>query len=106
MALISRSKHRHDGYVQALRSAGVRAAAFAADATDPGRLRAAVAGAAEQFGPIGVAYYGPGAADPAQRPAPVIADAAWDLTERRDRAEVVLNALQPPAGAAASHRAR
>ncbi|WP_308820168.1 SDR family NAD(P)-dependent oxidoreductase [Pseudonocardia alni] len=63
VALVSRSSHRHEGYVHALRQAGVEVAAFAADVTDPTQLRAAVEAARERFGRIDVAWYGPGGMD-------------------------------------------
>jgi NADP-dependent 3-hydroxy acid dehydrogenase YdfG len=63
MALVSRSAARHDGYVAALAERGVEAAAFAADVTDTGQLRAALDAARARFGEIEMLYYGPGAID-------------------------------------------
>ena len=57
VALVSRSSERHSQYLQSL--AGVEAAAFTGDVTDPASLRAAVDAARERFGRIDVGYFGP-----------------------------------------------
>lgn len=61
VALISRSDKRHADYLKSLADAGIEAAAFTADATDPGQLRGAVAATRARFGRIDVGYYGPAA---------------------------------------------
>src|SRR4051812_45112292 len=72
VALLSRHSHRHSGYLASLRNDGITAIAVTADLTRPEELRAAVTKTVEQLGPIGAAYYGPGAADPAARPRPIL----------------------------------
>ncbi|MFI5959152.1 SDR family NAD(P)-dependent oxidoreductase [Cryptosporangium sp. NPDC051539] len=81
VALISRNQERHGGYLSSLRAEGIEAVAVAADIADPARARAAVESVTERLGPIGVLYYGPGAADPAARPAPILQIGAEDLDE-------------------------
>lgn len=81
VALISRSTHRHDEYLASLRDDGIAAIALAADVTEPEQVRAAVTAATEQLGPIGVAYYGPGAADPTARPRPILQTQSTDVHE-------------------------
>lgn len=81
VALISRSADRHDEYVASLRSDGVSAIALAADVSDPGQVRTVVDTVTEQLGPIGTLYYGPGAADPAARPASILLAGPADLDE-------------------------
>ena len=61
VALISRSAERHAGYLRSLADAGVEAAAFTGDATDPHSLRHAVEAARNRFGRVDVGYYGPAA---------------------------------------------
>jgi NADP-dependent 3-hydroxy acid dehydrogenase YdfG len=63
VALVSRSTTRHAGFLATLADSGVEAAAFAADVTDPARLRAAVDGARERFGRIDALWFGPGGVD-------------------------------------------
>lgn len=63
VALVSRSSDRHPGYLRTLAGTGIEAAAFAADATDPAQLRAAISAAQERFGRIDVLWFGPGALD-------------------------------------------
>jgi NADP-dependent 3-hydroxy acid dehydrogenase YdfG len=81
VALLSRNPRRHDGYLDSLRGDGITAIALAADLTRPEQVRAAVTATAERLGPVGVAYYGPGAADPAARPRPILATRASDVSE-------------------------
>jgi NADP-dependent 3-hydroxy acid dehydrogenase YdfG len=81
VALLSRNARRHGGYLASLRDEGIAAIALAADVTEPGQLRAAVTAATEQLGPVGVAYYGPGAADPTARPKPILQTHASDVQE-------------------------
>ncbi|TQS40110.1 SDR family NAD(P)-dependent oxidoreductase [Cryptosporangium phraense] len=81
VGLISRNGDRHEGYVTALRSAGITAVAVAADVTDPAQTSRAVAAVTEELGPIEVLYCGPGAPDPAARPAPILQATASDLDE-------------------------
>ena len=61
VALVSRSTTRHGDYLRSLADAGVKAAAFTADAADPVALRTAVDAARTRFGRIDVGYYGPAA---------------------------------------------
>jgi NAD(P)-dependent dehydrogenase (short-subunit alcohol dehydrogenase family) len=61
VALISRSDKRHPDYLRFLADAGVDAAAFTGDATEPHSLRHAVEAARARFGRIDVGYYGPAA---------------------------------------------
>lgn len=72
VALLSRHPDRHQSYLASLRRDGITAVAIAADLTRPEQLRAAVTDTTEQLGPIGAVYYGPGAADPTARPAPIL----------------------------------
>lgn len=64
VALASRNADRHAGYLASLAGAGVEAAAFTADATDPTSLQAAVEAARKQFGRIDIGYFGTAAAMP------------------------------------------
>jgi NAD(P)-dependent dehydrogenase (short-subunit alcohol dehydrogenase family) len=61
VALVSRSSTRHADYLRSLADAGVDAAAFTADATDPAALRAAIDAVRARFGRIDVGYFGPAA---------------------------------------------
>lgn len=79
VALVSRNAHRHAGYLASLRDDGITAIAIAADVTEPEQVRAAVTTATERLGPIGVAYYGPGATDPTARPRPILQTQASDV---------------------------
>ena len=81
VALLSRNTHRHDDYLASLRDDGITAIAVAADVTQPEQVRAAVATATQRLGPVGVAYYGPGAADPTARPRPILQTQPSDLSE-------------------------
>lgn len=67
VALVARSEARLDAGVAALKARGVTAAAFPADAGDPAAIRAAIAKARAELGPIGViqwnAYSGRGFGD-------------------------------------------
>lgn len=58
VALISRSADRHAAYLSSLADAGVDAAAFTADASDPAQLRQAIAAIRARFGRIDVGYFG------------------------------------------------
>jgi short-subunit dehydrogenase len=80
VALISRSTDRHESYLASLHDDGITAMAIAADVSDAEQAHAAVATATERFGPIGTLYYGPGAADPTARPAPILQTTADDVT--------------------------
>ncbi|QKG21283.1 SDR family NAD(P)-dependent oxidoreductase [Actinomadura verrucosospora] len=73
VALVSRNAARHPGYLASLASAGVEATAHAADVRDRDALRRVLDDIAARHGAIDVVYYGPGAADPAARPAPITA---------------------------------
>jgi NADP-dependent 3-hydroxy acid dehydrogenase YdfG len=81
VALLSRSRERHDSYLARLRQEGITGIAVTADVRDPVRMRGALDEAAARLGPIGVVYYGPGAADPSARPAPVLKTRSGDLRE-------------------------
>jgi NAD(P)-dependent dehydrogenase (short-subunit alcohol dehydrogenase family) len=81
VALLSRNAERHEGYLASLRSDGIDAIALAVDVTEPGQLRAAVTEVAQRLGPVGVAYYGPGAANPTSRPEPILQTRASDVDE-------------------------
>lgn len=81
VALLSRTAHRHAGYLASLRADGITAVALTADLTQPGQVHAAVTRATTQLGPIGIAYYGPGAADPTARPRPILETRASDVAE-------------------------
>jgi short-subunit dehydrogenase len=81
VALLSRNAGRHVAHLASLRADAIDAVAVAADVTDPVRLRAAVTAAAQQLGPIGTVYYGPGATDPAARPAPILHTRSTDVDE-------------------------
>lgn len=94
VALVSRSARRHDDYLAALAEAGVEAAAFSGDVTDPGSLRAAVAAARARFGRIDVGYFGPAALD-----GPLPSDLR---TVEAGQARSALEALVLPAVEAAS----
>jgi len=80
VALLSRHPDRHETYLASLRRDGITAIAVAADITQPDQLRAAVTTTNEQLGPIGAVYYGPGAADPTARPAPILQAAPDDVS--------------------------
>jgi len=72
VALVSRTDTRHAAYRESLAEAGVEAASFVADVGAGDRLAAALDAVAERFGTIDVVYYGPGAADPAERPESIL----------------------------------
>ena len=57
VALVARSQARLGAGVAALRARGVTAAAFQADAGDPAAIRAAIARARAELGPIGVVHW-------------------------------------------------
>jgi NADP-dependent 3-hydroxy acid dehydrogenase YdfG len=80
VALLSRHPDRHETYLASLRRDGIAAIAVAADITQPDHLGAAVTTTSEQLGPIGAVYYGPGAADPTARPAPILQAAPDDVS--------------------------
>ncbi|MEU8609581.1 SDR family NAD(P)-dependent oxidoreductase [Actinoplanes sp. NPDC048791] len=80
VALLSRRPDRHESYLASLRQEGITAIAVAADITRPDQLRGAVTTTTEQLGPIGAVYYGPGAADPTARPAPILQAAPDDVS--------------------------
>jgi len=61
VALISRSADRHATYLSSLADAGVDAAAFTADASDPVQLRQTIDAIRARFGRVDVGYYGPAA---------------------------------------------
>jgi NADP-dependent 3-hydroxy acid dehydrogenase YdfG len=81
VALLSRNARRHDGYLASLQDDGITAIALAADVTQPEQVRAAVTTATERLGPVGIAYYGPGAADPTARPRPILQTQTSDVSE-------------------------
>jgi NADP-dependent 3-hydroxy acid dehydrogenase YdfG len=57
VALVARSEDRLAAGVQALKAKGITAAAFPADAGDPSAIRAALANARAQLGPITVVHW-------------------------------------------------
>lgn len=67
VVLVSRSDARHATYLDSLARAGVEAAAFRADISDPSALRNVVDGTRNLFGRIDVGYYGPAGFDVAPR---------------------------------------
>lgn len=79
VALISRSPERHPGYVAELAAAGVEAAGFAADVHDRERVLAALDEITVRFGPVGLLYYGPGAADVTAMPEPITQTTSGDV---------------------------
>ncbi|TYK46330.1 SDR family NAD(P)-dependent oxidoreductase [Actinomadura decatromicini] len=90
IALISRNRDRHPGYVAALADAGIEATSHPADVRDRDALLAALRAIAEHHGGIDVVYYGPGAADPAARPAPIT---STDVTAAKDAMSWVYPAI-------------
>jgi NAD(P)-dependent dehydrogenase (short-subunit alcohol dehydrogenase family) len=88
VAVVSRSDARHARYVAEL---GSGSAAFVADVTDPEQLQSAIDRIRDRFGGIDVVYYGPGAADPAHRPADIREIGPDDV---RTAMEVVYPAVQ------------
>jgi short-subunit dehydrogenase len=71
IALISRNGDRHPGYLASLASAGIEATSHPADVRDRDALLSALDEITARHGAVDVVYYGPGAADPAARPAPI-----------------------------------
>ncbi|MEU6754148.1 SDR family NAD(P)-dependent oxidoreductase [Spirillospora sp. NPDC046719] len=71
IALVSRNASRHSGYLESLASAGIEATSHPADIRDRDGLLRALDAITARHGAIDVLYYGPGAADPAARPAPI-----------------------------------
>jgi NAD(P)-dependent dehydrogenase (short-subunit alcohol dehydrogenase family) len=57
VALVARNAERLAAGVQALQAKGVTAAAFVADASDPAAIRAAIAKARDELGPIAVLHW-------------------------------------------------
>ncbi|TDP97727.1 SDR family NAD(P)-dependent oxidoreductase [Labedaea rhizosphaerae] len=90
VVLVSRSANRHAGYVRQLTAAGIDAMAIAADLHDLTAIADVVARATDRFGPIETVYYGPGAADPTARPAPIEETTVADV-------EAALRAMLLPA---------
>jgi NAD(P)-dependent dehydrogenase (short-subunit alcohol dehydrogenase family) len=81
VALISRSPQRHEAYLAALRQDGIDGIAVTADVRDGARMSAALDEVTTRLGPVGVVYYGPGAADPGARPEPLLQTRAAHLRE-------------------------
>ena len=79
VALLSRNAHRHDSYLAELREEGIEGLAVTADVRDTVKMRAALESVTERLGPVGVVYYGPGAADPTARPVPIPQTGVQDL---------------------------
>jgi NADP-dependent 3-hydroxy acid dehydrogenase YdfG len=77
VALIARDRTRVDDLAATLRSEGIVAAGFTADARDGDSLRTALERAAEQLGPIEVVQYSPLPAKESMRP--VLETVAADL---------------------------
>lgn len=80
VALVSRSAHRHQGYLSALAADGISAIAVAADVTDPEQMSAAVDDVRAQLGRVDVAYVGLGGMD-GPRPGDIRDINDSDLTE-------------------------
>jgi NAD(P)-dependent dehydrogenase (short-subunit alcohol dehydrogenase family) len=91
VALVSRNAARHEGYLAALAGRGIEAAAFAADITEPARLRAVLDAVRERFGRIDAVYYGPADFDPDYRPKDIRDASADDV---RKAMEVVYPAVE------------
>jgi short-subunit dehydrogenase len=72
IALVSRDGTRHPGYLASLASAGIEATSHPADVRDRDALLGALDEITARHGAIDVVYYGPGAADPAARPASIV----------------------------------
>ncbi|WP_431033284.1 SDR family NAD(P)-dependent oxidoreductase [Streptomyces sp. P6-2-1] len=71
VALVSRNPGRHAPYLEELKAAGIKAAAFAADVRDPRALGEALDAAERAFGPADFVYYGPSPHQASERAAPV-----------------------------------
>lgn len=82
VALISRTQDKLDALAAQLAEDGIEAAGFAADVTRPDSLRAALAQAADHFGPIDVLEYSP--ADPGLAGAAAPDATAQDLQKQID----------------------
>ncbi|UVS82381.1 SDR family NAD(P)-dependent oxidoreductase [Actinokineospora sp. UTMC 2448] len=67
VVLVSRSADRHPDYLAALRADGVAATAYAADVRDTPALLSVL----DHVGPVDMLYFGPGAADLDNLPAPI-----------------------------------
>lgn len=91
VALVSRGAARHEGYLAALAGRGIEAAAFAADITEPARLREVLDAVRARFGRIDVVHYGPAAIDADYRPQDVRDITADDV---RAAMEVVYPAVE------------
>lgn len=59
VAMVARNQSRLDSYSESLRGDGIEARGFAADASDPKGLLAALESAKQTFGPIDALYFGP-----------------------------------------------
>jgi NAD(P)-dependent dehydrogenase (short-subunit alcohol dehydrogenase family) len=81
VALISRNPQRHDAYLETLRHDGIEGIAVPADVRDRAQMGAAIEEVTTRLGPVGVVYYGPGAADPSARPVPLLETGAAQLRE-------------------------
>lgn len=82
VALISRTQEKVDTLAARLTGEGIQAAGFAADVMRPDSLQAALAAAADRFGPIDVLEYSP--ADPALTGATVVEATAEDFRRQVD----------------------
>jgi NAD(P)-dependent dehydrogenase (short-subunit alcohol dehydrogenase family) len=92
VGLVSRSADRHQGYLDDLRSAGVRAVAVAADVRAPGEIRRAIDEVQSELGQIDVVYHGPGADNPAAPPVGILETGPDDV--RAAAAQVVEPAVE------------
>ncbi|WP_020014357.1 SDR family NAD(P)-dependent oxidoreductase [Promicromonospora sukumoe] len=92
VGLVSRSADRHPGYLNDLRTSGVRATAVAADVRAPGELRRATDEIRAELGPIDVVYHGPGADNPAAAPIGILEAGPDDV--RAAAAQVVDPAVE------------
>ena len=69
VALMARRPEQLRQMAEELRAQGITASAFPVDLTDLDAMRAALAGAEQQLGPIDVLYLGPPRMRPTHRPA-------------------------------------
>ena len=91
VVLAARSAGRLDEQVATLRAEGVTALAVPGDLRDPDHRRVVVAAAKGEFGPLGVVYHGPGAADPTARATPILQAGAAEV-------RLVMESIVEPAG--------
>ncbi len=81
VALISRTDARHAEYLSSLAEDGIVAEAFVADVQDRDRILSVLEVIDQRLGPVDLLYYGPGAADPDNRPKSILETSADDVRE-------------------------